>query len=258
LGGIIGLAATSGGWESGLILSAFYSLGLAIPFLLVGVFFNAFLGFFKSFKRHLHTVEVISGVLLIAIGILVVSNNVTILNSPEVAKYLPNLESYLPDLATKPQNQISEQTTTQKQEFPAAPNVSFETLDGKATSVNDLRGRVVLLNLWATWCLPCRKEIPALGQLQQNFEAQGLTVVGLTYEDDAAAIKSFQKDFSMNYTVGVGKEPGRSELYVGLPTTYIIDRNGLLRKKITGERSLEVFEAEVKPLLEESANVAAN
>ncbi|HYP50202.1 MAG TPA: cytochrome c biogenesis protein CcdA, partial [Pyrinomonadaceae bacterium] len=64
LGGIIGLAATSGGWQSGFVLSAFYSIGLALPFLLVGLFINQFLSFSRGFKKHLHTVEVISGVLL--------------------------------------------------------------------------------------------------------------------------------------------------------------------------------------------------
>ncbi|MFN2513846.1 MAG: cytochrome c biogenesis CcdA family protein [Pyrinomonadaceae bacterium] len=65
-GGIIGLAATSGGWKSGLVLSAFYSAGLAVPFLLTGLGINQFLGFYGRFRRHLHKVEVFSGVVLIA------------------------------------------------------------------------------------------------------------------------------------------------------------------------------------------------
>src|ERR1044072_476583 len=68
LGGIIGLAATSGGWRSGLVLSAFYSAGLAVPFLLTGLGINQFLGFYKNFRKHLHKVEVVSGIVLIVIG----------------------------------------------------------------------------------------------------------------------------------------------------------------------------------------------
>src|SRR5712691_6112727 len=71
LGGIIGLAATSGGWKGGLLLSAFYSAGLAIPFLITGLAINQFLGFYSSFRRHLHKVEVASGVVLIFVGLLV-------------------------------------------------------------------------------------------------------------------------------------------------------------------------------------------
>src|SRR5262252_7394110 len=95
LGGIIGLAATSGGWRSGLILSAFYSAGLAVPFLLTGLGINQFLGFYGRFRRHLHKVEVVSGVVLIVIGGLVMSNRVTLLSSSWLASVLPNLESFL-------------------------------------------------------------------------------------------------------------------------------------------------------------------
>jgi len=95
LGGIIGLAATSGGWKSGLILSSFYSAGLALPFLFTGLGINKFLSFYSSFRKHLHKVEVVSGVVLIMIGLLVMTNRVTVLNSSWLASVLPNLESRL-------------------------------------------------------------------------------------------------------------------------------------------------------------------
>src|SRR5688572_1047647 len=85
LGGIIGLAATSGGWRSGLLLSAFYSAGLAIPFLLTGLGLNQFLGFYGKFRRHLHKVEVVSGVILIVVGLLVASGFSTLLASSTLA-----------------------------------------------------------------------------------------------------------------------------------------------------------------------------
>jgi len=81
LGGIIGLAATSGGWRSGLILSSFYSAGLAVPFLFTGIGINKFLSFYSNFRKHLHKVEVVSGVILIAIGLLVMTNRVTVLSN---------------------------------------------------------------------------------------------------------------------------------------------------------------------------------
>src|SRR5918911_1771941 len=92
LGGIIGLAATSGGWKSGLILLAFYAAGLAIPFLIVGLLMNAFLGFYAKFRRHLHKVEVASGLLLIVIGLMVASNSLTWVSSL-ASRYLPNAEN---------------------------------------------------------------------------------------------------------------------------------------------------------------------
>src|SRR4029079_12165838 len=99
LGGIIGLAATSGGWKSGLILSAFYAAGLALPFLIVGLVMNAFLGFYSKFRRHLHKVEVASGLLLIVIGLMVASNSLTWVASV-ASRYLPNAESLVSQTGT--------------------------------------------------------------------------------------------------------------------------------------------------------------
>src|SRR6185295_3065390 len=85
----------SGGWRSGLVLSSFYSAGLAVPFLLTGLGINTFLGFYKNFRKHLHKVEVVSGLILIMIGVLVMTNRATLLASSYLAKLLPNLESRL-------------------------------------------------------------------------------------------------------------------------------------------------------------------
>src|SRR5213079_37668 len=89
LGGIIGLAATSGGWKGGLILSAFYSAGLAVPFLITGLGINQFLGFYTKFRRHLHKVEVVSGIILILVGVLIMSNRLTVLASSKFASVIP-------------------------------------------------------------------------------------------------------------------------------------------------------------------------
>lgn len=95
LGGIIGLAATSGGWRSGLILSAFYSAGLALPFLLTGLGLNQFLAFYGKFRKHLHKVEIVSGVVLIIVGLLVMSGQSTLLTSSRLAAWLPNAEAWI-------------------------------------------------------------------------------------------------------------------------------------------------------------------
>src|SRR4029079_6448322 len=87
LGGIIGLAAASGGWRSGLLLSAFYSSGLAIPFLLTGLGINQFLAFYGKFRKHLHKVEVVSGVVLIVVGLLGMSAQSTRLKRSRAAKW---------------------------------------------------------------------------------------------------------------------------------------------------------------------------
>jgi cytochrome c-type biogenesis protein len=247
LGGIIGLAATSGGWKGGLILSAFYSAGLAVPFLITGLGINQFLSFYTKFRRHLHKVEVVSGIILILIGILVMSNRVTILSSSWLASILPNLEGKL-HLRGNPQP-----PTPGNGVFVLAPEVQFTKLDGNPLRIKDLRGRVVLLNFWATWCIPCRNEIPSLSAMQKDLEPRGLTIIGVSYDDTADLVKAFQKQIPQTYEIVLGGRDVGSVLPASpLPTTYIIDRQGRIRQKLIGERSREDFEASIKPLLDEA------
>src|SRR5574341_142561 len=221
LGGIIGLAATSGGWKGGLVLSAFYSAGLAVPFLVTGLGINQFLGFYAKFRRYLHWVEVGSGILLIAIGVLVMSNRVTMLASSRLAGWLPNLESLLKlDQANPSPNTINTANLA------PAPDVQFTKLDGSPLRLKDLRGRVVLLNFWATWCIPCRNEIPSLSAMQKELESRGLSIIGVSYDDTADLVKDFQKQIPQTYEIVLGGREVGSQLPASpLPTTYIIDRD---------------------------------
>ena len=250
LGGIIGLAATSGGWKGGLVLSAFYSAGLAVPFLVTGLGINQFLSFYSRFRRHLHKVEVVSGIVLIAIGILVATNRVTLLSSSKLAGIIPVFENWLKFRGEPPP------PATNHAHSPA-PDVQFTKLDGSPFRLKDLRGRVVLLNFWATWCIPCRSEIPSLSAMQKDFEARGLSVIGVSYDDTADLIQDFQKDIPQSYQIVLGgREVGSQMPASPLPTTYIIDRQGNVRDKLIGERSRAAFEAIIKPLLDESQTTA--
>jgi len=253
LGGIIGLAATSGGWKGGLILSAFYSAGLAVPFLLTGLAINQFLSFYGKFRRHLHKVEVVSGIILILIGILVMSNRVTMLASSRLAAWLPNWESKL-----KLREGNTAANTIASDQAQMAPDVQFTKLDGSALRLSDLRGRVVLLNFWATWCIPCRAEIPTLSAMQKDLESRGLTVIGVSYDDTAELVLQFQKDIPQGYQVVLGGREVGSQLPASpLPTTYIIDREGRIREKLIGERTRQAFESSINPLLDEAPTTAS-
>ena len=255
LGGIIGLAATSGGWKGGLILSAFYSAGLAVPFLVTGLAINQFLGFYSKFRRHLHKVEVVSGIILILIGVLVMSNRATLLASSRLAAIVPNLESWLHLRAAEPPPNAK----PPEQTYAPAPDVQFTKLDGSAFRLKDLKGRVVLLNFWATWCVPCRNEIPSLSAMQKDLDARGLSVIGVSYDDTADLVQEFQKDIPQTYQIVLGGREVGSELPASpLPTTYIIDREGRIREKMIGERTRSAFEAVIKPLLDEAQTTAQN
>ncbi|HEX6185121.1 MAG TPA: cytochrome c biogenesis protein/redoxin [Pyrinomonadaceae bacterium] len=257
LGGIIGLAATSGGWKSGLILSAVYSAGLALPFLVVGLLMNAFLGFYAKFRRHLHKVEVASGILLIAIGLLVASNSLTWVAS-FASRYLPNAENLVRQDEPGATSAAAQPATSAPGGAETAPDVSLTTIDGKPLKLSELRGQVVLLNFWATWCVPCRSEIPSLNALEKDLAARGFKVLGVSTSDSAELIRDYQKDVRQDYTVAVGDDGVANSYSVGvLPTTFIIDRAGNIRHKIIGEKSRAQFEALVRPLLDEPPTAAA-
>ena len=139
-----------------------------------------------------------------------------------------------------------------------APQVELSSLEGQRLKLSDFHGRVVLLNFWATWCGPCRAEIPELNKLQRDFEESGLAVVGVSWDDSAAGVREFQKEIRQDYTVLLGGEDvqAKFEAIRSLPTTYVIDREGRIRQRIIGARDRTQFEAALKPLLNEQLSNA--
>jgi cytochrome c-type biogenesis protein len=255
LGGIMALAATSGGWKGGFVLATFYSAGLAVPFLITGLGINKFLSFYAKFRRHLHKVEVVSGVVLILIGLLVATGYSSLLASSRFAGMLPNLEALLKVAPT-----TLPKADPGNSRYAPAPDVEFEALDGKPIRLSSLRGRVVLLNFWATWCQPCRAEIPEFNALQRDLNSKGLSVVGVSVSpvDTSDSIRRFQKDIKQDYTVLRGAEEigGKFGNGPGLPVTYILDREGRIRQKFIGPQTRENFEAAIRPLLDEAPATA--
>jgi cytochrome c-type biogenesis protein len=253
LGGIIGLAATSGGWRSGLVLSAFYSAGLAVPFLLTGLGINQFLSFYKNFRKHLHKVEVVSGVVLILVGLLVMSGQSTLLASSRFMALIPNLEGIF-TLSNKTPPAAPPATN-----FEPLPDVEFQTLAGKPFRLKELQGQVILLNFWATYCIPCREEIPALNALQHELEAKGLKIIGASLDDSIDGVNAYQQEVAkFDYQVLLGGSDAKVKFQQSvLPTTYLIDRQGHIRQKVIGARDKAAWEAFVKPLLEEAPATAS-
>lgn len=263
LGTILGLAATTGGWQSGLTLSAFYAAGLAVPFLITGLSINRFLGFYTNFRKHLHKVEVVSGVILILVGALVASGYATRLASSSLASAMGNPEAWLESFVKNRGGGISPaapvQTATNASAL--APDVEFRTLDDQSFRLSELRGRVVLLNFWATWCVPCRAEIPTLNAMQRDLESQGLTIIGVNTgtPDTAEDVKDFQKDIPQEYKSLMASDEAREKYdTAALPTTYIIDREGRIRQMIRGARERDALEAAIKPLLAETSSATTN
>jgi thiol-disulfide isomerase/thioredoxin len=136
-------------------------------------------------------------------------------------------------------------------DHPDAPAISLTDIGGKKLELADYKGRVVVLDFWATWCGPCRIEIPGLIEMQDKYANRGFSVIGISMDDEPGPVVEFYKEFKMNYPVAVGN-PRVGELYggiFGLPTTFLIGRDGRIYAKHTGATSPSVIEDEVQQLL---------
>jgi thiol-disulfide isomerase/thioredoxin len=134
-----------------------------------------------------------------------------------------------------------------------APDFSLESLDGSSVRLSDLRGKAVLLNFWATWCGPCKIEMPWFVDLQKQYGSQGLQIVGVAMDDASKEdIGKFAKDMGVNYPILIGKE-SVGDQYGGvpaLPESFLISRDGKIVDKIIGLRGKAEIEDAVKKALD--------
>jgi thiol-disulfide isomerase/thioredoxin len=131
--------------------------------------------------------------------------------------------------------------------------LKLKDIQGRYIRLSDYRGKVVLINFWATWCPPCRAEIPDLIRLQRDYRSRGLQVIGVTYPPQKLAeVRLFVRRANVNYPVGLGTK-GTKLLFTPsetLPVTIVIGKDGRIRDIIEGILLPEEFEQKIKPMLE--------
>ena len=133
------------------------------------------------------------------------------------------------------------------------PDVTFQKLDGTPMRLSDLRGAVVLINLWGTWCGPCLQEIPHLVRLAHQLKTKGLEVIGIALDSGSPNdIQAFMAEHGMDYAIWMGDLAMVKKTFhvMGFPTSLLIDREGLIYKRYFGPQTEEVFTHDVEPLLE--------
>lgn len=140
-----------------------------------------------------------------------------------------------------------------------APEYAFSTLDGTPMSSEALQGRVVVVNFWATWCGPCKLEMPALQSLHEDKAADGVVVIGLSTDAGGVEpIREFLAERGITYPVGRASRAHRSAFggIRGIPTTFVIDREGVVQHRVVGYFAPPAMRAAVNRLLEEGADPA--
>lgn len=119
---------------------------------------------------------------------------------------------------------------------PAAPDFTLPTPENKKISLKDFRGRLLLLNFWASWCQPCREEMPAMERLYQEYKGKGFAVLAVSVKDSRKDAIAFVKELKLTYAIALDPEGEVGLLYGawGLPATYLIDRNGTVLARMWG------------------------
>jgi peroxiredoxin len=135
-----------------------------------------------------------------------------------------------------------------------APNLELVDLQGRQVSIEDYRGQVILVNNWATWCPPCRTEMPELQAYFTVHAAEGFVVVAIESGELADQVATFVQEFGMTFPVWLDPQSKAQEIFNNwnLPSTYIIDRHGIVRLSWTGGINSPTLEQYVTPLLEEN------
>jgi len=133
-----------------------------------------------------------------------------------------------------------------------APEFTLPDLEGNQIELSSMKGKVLILDFWATWCPPCKEEVPHLVALQSKYRDQGLQIVGLSLDQGGAGlVKPFADEHYVNYTMLIANDE-TAKAYGGvsmIPTTFVVDRSGIVVKRFIGYTTPEAFEEAIQPLL---------
>ncbi|HYF95235.1 MAG TPA: thiol-disulfide oxidoreductase ResA [Symbiobacteriaceae bacterium] len=131
-----------------------------------------------------------------------------------------------------------------------APEFELKTTDGKTVKLSDFQGKPVMLNFFATWCPPCRAEMPALQEVYQEFESKGFVILGVNLGESNLAVDQFRSKLGLTFPIVIDENDRVSRLYdiVPLPTSYFVDKSGKVVAKWTGEITKEKLRSIAKEL----------
>ena len=133
-----------------------------------------------------------------------------------------------------------------------APNFAFKTAEGNTVELKKLAGKVVVVNFWATWCGPCRAEIPGMLEVYKKYKGKGLEIIGISMDAQGwSVVKPFVERLKIDYPVVVGDPQVVSDYgnFQAIPTTFVVDKKGNIVAEHTGSVTKEYFEQMIKPLL---------
>lgn len=132
-----------------------------------------------------------------------------------------------------------------------APDFSLSDLSGQNVSLNDLKGKAVLINFWATWCYPCREEMDDLQAIYDKYKDKGVVVLGINVREGEGVVKEFAKRFNITYPLLLDEDGKVSDAYnvFGIPSSLFIDKEGVIRDTVMGQMDEEMIAEKVNKLI---------
>jgi len=227
-------AANSATAIRGALLLTAYSAGLGLPFIVAGVFLGPVMILIGRFRGIYPILNATAATVLIGMGVLTLTNRLTVLNT------------YFPDLAI-PQVTASLSSPNTAAQNPSqllgrpAPAVTLTSLDGHRTSLSELRGKAIVITFWATWCTPCRDELPMFATAYRAHRAAGLELVAIDYEELPGPVGKFWTDLGLQPAPFLDPDGSAARSFgvglrqTGLPVTVLVGRDGKVQTVLLGQ-----------------------
>jgi len=247
-------AADAGTASQGALLLAAYSAGLGIPFLIAAGLIGTFTRAVARVRGALPAVNMVGAALMIAMGLLVYTNRLTVLNSYFPVFTLPSLEALSAPGPSAPVGPVPLAAPLKPGQ--PAPAFSLTDIDGRHVSLTDLRGKAVLMTFWATWCIPCREELPAISAAYLAHRSEGFMVIAVNYgEESPDTIRKFWTQFGLQPAPFPDPDGKVSDAYgvglktTGLPVSVFLSRDGKVSSYVPFPLDAEFLRSHVKDIL---------
>jgi cytochrome c-type biogenesis protein len=251
LSSVLLMAASAATRTMGFVLIGVYTLGFILPFLAVGFFTTTVLAFFKAHGNVVKYTVKIGGILMILMGLLMftgkmnaVTGYLSSIPAPSATESTKTPETTVPEtvVSESEENTTSEESTT-SEETKTMPAVDFTLTDqyGNTHTLSDYKGKIIFINFWATWCPPCRAELPDIQKLYEDNDEDlvilGVAAPGYGREKDEEGIKKFLTDNGYTYPVLMDTNAELFEAYeiYSYPTTFMIDKEGNVFGYVSGQ-----------------------
>ncbi|POP33707.1 cytochrome C biogenesis protein [Lactonifactor longoviformis] len=275
LGSVLLMASSSGSSQTGMLLIGVYTLGFVIPFLAVGLFTGAVLGFFRKYQRVVQYTVKVGGILLVFMGIMTLTgmmNGITSYlssqgNSAQTQTEQPAAEKEDSSKDKKDNHSVSDSETSDSDTSDTAtpaPDFTLVDQNGETHKLSDYKGKTVFLNFWATWCPPCRQEMPDIQALYETYgeNKEDLIVLGVAnpktddhpnnQDETQEKVAGFLSENGYTYPVAMDTTGDVFSAYgiSSFPTTFMIDKEGNVYGYVSGAITADIMESIVTQTME--------